>query len=414
MYNQKILKSLNPRRILLYGVLIWFILYLFSPFKPSQELSLSWYSFIFLCFGLFYFGTIIPFNLKIKRRNYHEKIYRLFYFLLVLTLIGVNLKLYDRFILRGIDFSISAFDNREVSNDAAGNIIGILGSLLSPLSFHLLFLYLKYKMKFTRLIRVIIWFLPLIQIIDSIALGSRSQIFFSFIFIFLTLVVLNRISVNFKNSLKYISLFVLFTGIMQYLFIERTKEFIDEKKLKQTVLEDSAFNYTIKTSDKFHNYVLSRNDFFGDMLFTYSVTLKYYLHGMFELNYLMEKFTNKNTYGGYTFNLYRRMINKIFNIKNSTYDNILPRTGIYTSFLGPIYVDFSWLSPLFMFILGVYSRITYRKLVFQDDSVFTLYIFLAIVIFFFPVFNFIYGAGGLYYFTSFLLIKPLSIIKLRY
>ena len=54
----------------------------------------------------------------------------------------------------------------------------------------------------------------------------------------------------------------------------------------------------------------------------------------------------------------------------------------------------------------------HNRLISNDDSAILLYVYLSVVILFFPVFNFISGANGLFIFTSFLLIKPITKIKL--
>ena len=135
---------------------------------------------------------------------------------------------------------------------------------------------------------------------------------------------------------------------------------------------------------------------------------------MLELNHLINNFNKNHTYGGYTFILYKRILYKIIGKKadNTNYATIMPRNGIFTSFLGPIFVDFGWFSPIFLLLFGVYSKKIYSRLISNDDSAVLLYVYLSVVILFFPVFNFISGANGLYSFTSFLLLKPITKIKL--
>ena len=135
---------------------------------------------------------------------------------------------------------------------------------------------------------------------------------------------------------------------------------------------------------------------------------------MFELNHLINNFNKNHTYGGFTFMLYKRILYKIIgkNADTSRYATIMPRNGIFTSFLGPIFVDFGWFSPIFLLLFGAYSKKIYNRLISNDDSAVLLYVYLSVVILFFPVFNFISGANGLFIFTSFLLIKPITKIKL--
>ena len=163
----------------------------------------------------------------------------------------------------------------------------------------------------------------------------------------------------------------------------------------------------VYTNKKFNDYTINNNNYIGDVLFTYTLTTKYYLHGMLELNHLINNFKKNHTYGSFTFVLYKRILYKLVgkNADTSSYATIMPRNGIFTSFLGPIFVDFGWFSPFFLLLFGVYSKQIHNRLISNDDSAVLLYVYLSVVIIFIPVFNFINGANGLYILTSFLLIK---------
>lgn len=327
---------------------------------------------------------------------------------------GVLFKLTDKFIIRGVTFDVSSLENRDSLGQGAGNIIGILGSLLSPLSFHVLFLFFKYKININKIRKVVILIMPFVQVIDALAIGSRSSIFVTILFVVLFLLILNKLELTFKKGVIYFSLFVGFLFFLQNIFIKRTSDFVDESVLKVHVIESSGFNDMLDTNQEFNDFIINNNNYTADMLFVYSLTTKYYLHGMLELNHLINNFNKNHTYGGYTFILYKRILYKITGQKadNRNYATIMPRNGIFTSFLGPIFVDFGWFSPIFLLLFGVYSKKIYSRLISNDDSAVLLYVYLSVVILFFPVFNFISGANGLYIFTSFLLIKPITKLKL--
>ncbi len=78
-----------------------------------------------------------------------------------------------------------------------------------------------------------------------------------------------------------------------------------------------------------------------------------------------------------------------------------PRTGVYTTFFGPIFIDFGWFSLVFIFFFGVFQKLIHNKIL-QGRFQFTpLLFYLLIINFFMPVFNFINGAQGLYNLISF-------------
>ena len=78
-----------------------------------------------------------------------------------------------------------------------------------------------------------------------------------------------------------------------------------------------------------------------------------------------------------------------------------PRTGVYTTFFGPIFIDFGWFSVVFIFFFGVFQKLIYNKIVQGRFQFIPLLFYLLIINFFMPVFNFINGAQGLYNLISF-------------
>jgi len=414
MYNIKVIKYLEPKKLILFGLFIWLFLFFFSPFSSVENISISYYLFIFINI-LFYLIGALLIGTRIKPHPINRaKAIKFFYLFFWIALFGVLFKLTDKFIIRGVTFDVSSLENRDSLGQGSGNIIGILGSLLSPLSFHVLFLFFKYKINTNKIIKVIILLMPFTQVLDALAIGSRSSILVTILFVILFLMILNKLKLTFKKGVIYFSLFIGFLFFLQNIFIKRTSEFIDESVLKEHTLELSGFNYMLNTNQEFNDFTINNNNYIADMLFVYTLTAKYYLHGMLELNHLINNFNKNHTYGGYTFILYKRILYKIIGKKadNRNYATIMPRNGIFTSFLGPIFVDFGWFSPIFLLLFGAYSKRIHSRLISNDDSAVLLYVYLSVVILFFPVFNFISGANGLYIFTSFLLIKPITKLKL--
>lgn len=413
MYSIKVIKFLEPKKLILSGLFLWLFLYIFSPFSFVENISFNYYLFILLNILFFLIGNLLI-GSRIKPYPINRaKSVKLFYLFFWIALFGILFKLTDNFFIREINFNASAFENRELLEQGGGNIIGIIGSVLSPLSFYVLFLYFKYKIKTNKIIKVIAMTMPFVQVIYAIAIGSRSSIFVTILFVCIFLLILNKFKLNFKKGVLYFASLIGFLFFLQNIFFSRTLDYVEESVLKEHVLDLSAFNDMVYTDKKFNDYVINNNNYIGNVLFNYSILTKYYLHGMLELNHLINNFNKNHTYGGYTFLMYKRILYKIVGKKAdlSSYTTIMPRNGIFTSFLGPIFVDFGWFSPIFLLAFGVYSKKIHNRLISNDDSAVLLCVYLSLVILFFPVFNFISGAKGLYILTSFLLIKPLSKIK---
>ena len=130
---------------------------------------------------------------------------------------------------------------------------------------------------------------------------------------------------------------------------------------------------------------------------------QYYLHGVFEFGYLYNNYKKNYWYGGYTFNIFAKFINIVFrtNINLKEIQQSPPRTGVYTTFFGPIFIDFGWFSLVFVFFFGVFQKLIYNKILQGRFQFIPLLFYLLIINFFMPVFNFINGAQGLYNLISF-------------
>lgn len=402
-------KLYPPRKLFLLSMFLWIVIYISSPFTPIQKLNLEWYFFVFICALSFIIGTLLIKNLKYQFKIDKTVTLTKFYKFLILALSGLVLKIYDRFIIRGISFNNLGLENRELSELGSGNFIGMLGSLLAPLSYYTFYLLLKENYPIKKYLKFLIFTLPLLQILDTLALGSRSAFFIVIALTFCILLSHNKLNFKLKNAFKFL---IIITGILillQVIFLKRTSEFIDEKDLKYTVMEMSGYNYTLETGQSIKNYIYANENTVSSILFTYVITTKYYLHGLFELNTLILDFDQPHQFGGYTFLLYNRLISKLTGNKlDESIFHIMPRNGIYTSFLGPIFVDFGWLSPLFLMIFGAFCQISFNKFILGRNEYAMIYVYLSVVIVFFPVFNFISGANGLYTFSSFLFIRLLT------
>ena len=66
---------------------------------------------------------------------------------------------------------------------------------------------------------------------------------------------------------------------------------------------------------------------------------------LFEFGYLYNNYKKNYWYGGYTFNIFAKFINIVFrtNINLKEIQQSPPRTGVYTTFFGPIFIVFACL-----------------------------------------------------------------------
>jgi hypothetical protein len=406
--NIAFIEKISPTRLIISGFVLWVVLFFTSPLTVQISLNLEAFLFIFFSVFSFLLGTLLVKKRRFPLKTLKSKrtLYNLFRIILIASIIGIVFKYYDRFLIRGITFSLDFFNNREIMEEASGNIIGIIGSILSPFSLFPLFLYWKYQLKMPVVIRFIIYSIFVLQVSDSILLGSRSSLFVTFIFLMFYLIYFKKIKIEFKNIFVTIFFVIAFILFLNYIFIERTKIFAGDNTYS-VVLSESNFNYTLTASQDFKDSFENQTPLFQNLLFTYISTIQYYSHGMFEFCYLYENFKRDHFFGLYTFSLYYRFLNKITgrNVNLNHLQNPAPRTGVFTTLFGPLYLDFGWFTLPFMLLLGFFSKLIFYKACAGEDPAVLMYFYLAILILLAPVFNFINGAGGLFLFTSLLLIN---------
>ncbi|WP_139181002.1 hypothetical protein [Winogradskyella thalassocola] len=191
------------------------------------------------------------------------------------------------------------------------------------------------------------------------------------------------------------------------LFITRTTDFTgsDEKSIKH-ILTKANYNFTIEPTTATKESIINsdskiyQSSYLGTINF-----VQYYLHGMYEFGYLYNNYSSDHHYGAYTFNIFAKFLNIILGteIDLEKIQASPPRTGVYTTFFGPIFIDFGWFSLVFMFFFGVFQKSIYNHVLRGRIQYVPLLFYFLIINFFFPVINFVNGAQGLYTMSAFIL-----------
>lgn len=417
--NKAFLEKIAPHKVVIVAAVVWVLLFLIAPLRVNISVDSEAYLFVFFSFVAFFMGGKlcsatkggIKMNAVTQSYDFNRRFFRL---ILFLAFVGLSIKIYDLIFFRGISFNQNFVENREMKELGGGNPIGIASSFLSPFCYFPLFYYYRYKFPISRLTRIIIYAFFIGQLFDSFLLSSRSAIFINVVFLLLYLLYFRKVRLSFK-VLAFIGVFfVAFLSLMSYIFLERTKVFASED-LYGTILSLSNYNFTLSASPAFQQLFKSTAETFKPLLLTYVSTLQYLLHGIFEFSYLYEHFdVSKHTYGSFTFFIFDKFLASITGreFNGLMILELTPRWGIYTSFFGPFYVDFGWFNLLFMFFGGyVVYRIYYRAMLGVNSAI-LLYFYMFIVLAFWPVFNFVGGAGGTYILASIVALALITRIKL--
>ena len=409
------MRYLGPIYVASFGLLVWVSLFLSSPLTAVHPISVESITLIILSYLAFAVGVKLvnnkSFQIKTLQTLSKKKILRN---VAIIASVGVLSSLIDTFLLRGVSMSNSILENREASESLGGNFISIIGGLLSPSLFYLYAFNLKFKVYKRIGFAFAFGLLFSLYLLNSLVLGSRSTAIISvFILTFSHLLIAgNRIRIK-QIWVGSILIGLLFLFSMKT-FEKRTKEFAGDK-LYDFTLKESAYNFTLAPSKEFIAEFSNLPSNKKPLRFAKINVAQYYLHGLFEYSYLLDNYKSNHTFGKYTFNLYFRMFEKIsLGTYKLTEDFGIPRVGVFTSLFGPLFIDFGWFTPLFMLLLGAFSKLHLNGAK-KGDIVSTLvYAFVGLAIFFAPVFSGIQAAGGLYMLTNFILFsydKKVAILR---
>ncbi|MDN5215670.1 O-antigen polymerase [Fulvivirgaceae bacterium BMA12] len=403
--------SFSPLKISVYGILVWLLLFVMAPLQTTIPVNNDAILFLILSYIALWLGFAIGKNFylfRAVRKNDAEiqkqQVTKLFYIVVALAIMGTAIRLLEVFLLRGISFSQGAMDNRVSMEESGYGMLSVISAILSSFGFLPIFIYYQFKMKKSfiwRFIALLLFFAPTL---DILLLGSRSGVFVIVMMFCMYAIYFRKIRISPKRIVFIAGIAFIFLLFSTHIYVRRTVEFTGEDEVYKHILYRSSVNFTLEPTDNMADALLnSKNRIEKYLYLSYFNVAQYYTHGILEFFYLFDNFDNDHSLGSYTFIAYHKLFAQVFGLDPNIgyYSTIQPRNGVYTSFFGPLYVDFEWGTLLFVLLFG-FLQMRIFKLSKQGHHEYTpLYFYFLIIDFFIPVFNFINGAKGIYLITSF-------------
>lgn len=405
--NLSFVKKFNPVKVTFIGILLWVFIFFFSAIKVKQQPGILPIIFILVNYIFFFFGLI-----SVRRRDTiinkkfvlnKRALKKILIFLIIISLIGFTFRILDKFFIRDITIGNTSVANRRLLSENKSSIFGVIAAILTPFAFLPLYIYytLKPQKPFLAIFCIILFFIPAF---DSVVLGSRSGLFMV-VFLFI-------INLLYFKILKITPLRMMFFTVLIYIlgiyttkmFIERTQEYmVTEKRATKHILSNAVYNFTLEPKENARNGIIeTKNETLRLTRLSLLNASQYYTHGVFELGYLYNNYKGEHHYGAYTFNVIAKFSNIIFgtNIDLQKIQESPVRTGVYTTFFGPIYLDFGWFAPIFMLFFGLLQGLIFNKVISGDYKYVPLFFYMLIIDFFMPVINFITSSQGVYIIVS--------------
>jgi hypothetical protein len=164
--SSKHIWKFSPKKITLYGVLLWIFLFMSASIKVEYGLSLSSALFIIINYLGLYAGFILINKKNIPNYKFFEisnkVIKKILYLLLLIAIVGFAFRLIDKFVIREIVIGNTTIVNRRLLAAASPSIFGVIAAVFTPFAFlpFYLFNFLKLKSNFLKIVCIISFFLP--------------------------------------------------------------------------------------------------------------------------------------------------------------------------------------------------------------------------------------------------------------
>ncbi len=406
-------RAVAPRRLLVGSLIVYFMALAVAPVVSSIQPNAVGIFYWFLVAG----GAIL--GLSISRptspllgaasgadllRGARRTTY--------LGTIGVLLLFFERYGIRGAPLEWDFFAVRAALEDTATGFIGTTAGFLAafaPLGVMMGLLAGAHGARVPWRLHLLAGLVLLAYVAASLATGGRSVLLVIVLIHVLAMIYLRRLSGRTVNAVVVGGVLLAFCGLAlasASMMLER---------LAQTGLdpmfsiESSGYAEWLQPAPSALATMQSNSEW-TPLLGSFFSLAQYVFHGFFEFNVLYTDFTSRHTLGGFTLWLPIKIISLIIGTNMNVDPDLLVgwRSGIFTTFIGPIYVDFGWAAPPLIAALFWALSWPARRLALGDVRFFPAASVVGCVVILFPVVNLLLSASGTYPFVAALTIPLLA------
>lgn len=405
-----------------FSILIWISLRLISPMdfdvKPNLSSMIIILSYLLSFYlGTYFYSIVSECGLHkncedsiILNKNAVNKIYKVLFFI---SILGIILRYYDLIVIKQYFSYGSATDFRlrydQESTDYG--FISIVSSVLYPVVVFFCLYTIYFKNALSRFKVLNSYVLLLLFFAYFVMRGGRTIITLVVIMLFIASILFNsnRSSIKMKNKsvqkkkAKILMIALFFAACFYFL----SMEIVLDRLTAQGFTIYSHLSYMEQVHHiKLHRWAWDlayKNDFLAANIYTVVSLTYYFLHGFYQFILLANYFEIDNiVYGASQFFPIVKLLN-VIGIKSISYsylNSIVNETGVYTTFFGPVLIDFGWFGFLYCYILGMISQYFYSKARRSNIVHLLIYPYIGSVIFHSPFINMIQAGMGLFVLIS--------------
>jgi hypothetical protein len=407
----------SPIRVAIAGLLVWALLWLVSPLRMMMEIQWNTIIYITLCYVAFAAGCgwVIHFQTPqndtvaiLDRPIYVGKSLssRLYWYCVAGGFLAMGLRVFDRIVLRGVSYAADSASVRDALSNTGFSVYSAIGSILMPFCFIPLLLLIsagKKRGKYAKyIIAILLFSLP---ILESLAQLSRSVLLLTIAFGVVATSLL-RFKGQVFQARFLIPMLVSALALLLISSVIFTQRLSDYNRNLDDSLVTSAYAEAFIPNEDAMMALHSQNGLKAQFYESYLPASMYYLSGFYELDLLLNRPDEQGFASGrYMFDSYIRIYDMLFGSKyaiDTSYDSqYIYRNGVFTSFFGTIWVDFGYLSIIFMCIFGYICQ-KLSVIIKRKEKYMPLYTFFMVATFYMPVVNFVTMGFGFFMIHGFL------------
>jgi hypothetical protein len=313
---------------------------------------------------------------------------------------GLLCTIMDRYVIRGVGFDFDFFAARDVLENTAPSPIGLIGAVTGALSCFALTMTVARALSEgplppkTWLVSGVIL---LTYVGISMGIGSRSTLLVSIICTMFSVSWLRR-AFGRPMHLSYwavgLAVLTVVATISAALMLERLEQMGLDPFLS---IEFSGYAYTVRPSDGAMAWLSAKGEATPLWVAGFSL-LQYVFHGFYEFCLLAEETLGTHTGGAITFWLPLKFLGMLgLGVTPIDLETISGwRAGIFTSFLGPLYLDFAGWLPVASFLLFFTLGVPAARLRRDRLAMLPYCSVLCAVCVLFPIVNLLDSASGAY------------------
>lgn len=327
---------------------------------------------------------------------------RLFWGALSLGLMGNVMRLVDKYVLRGAS-GLTGIEARDILVETSLSNLSLIGGALYPFGYLPIFILLGAKaLPRHRWKLIFAAFVFLIPSLDALILFSRSFMLVGFTMVYFGI----SLTLFRGRALPRQLVLPSFAGIGAVLTMS-VLIFLWRLEQMNFDISDSIFlsgyAYTVAPNQTMVE-LINDGGALGRLVAGLLPVAQYYVHSIPEFQILWSGHeTQSFANGALLFAPYVKLL-AIFGLATEPdLFELFPRVGIFTSYFGPLWVDFGWFSLPFMFLAGFMARMIGRSARAGDVGAYPIYTYFCVILFFMPVVNFAISAQGMYVINAFVL-----------